>query len=728
MRNNRINKLVVSVSACAFLAVSVVGVALLSGCSKELSGEVTGNQKPIVRFVNIPPEGQKFSRNPQIFWFGSDNDGLIDSYRYHIATEAAVQAADLNDPLVYISSVDDTMWIELEIDPTDPDPQTSTAIELTADSASPVLTFVSQYVFLQAFDTEGMGSDIVFRKFKRNNNPPQTFVLGIAADDLPFVNSVVQGGVITGIKMRWLSVDEIDYPNPDDAPPFEYEWRLYGPYTDDEFADLQSRFYRMKYVTRDGRVFDTSDVIEICDTSLTGDSIVVSCNTFSAHPDSAGLPAAFGFFEDWFAVEDDEFQTSNTLNRIVESSTNGIDEWVLDEDVLLFNAYRNASFDTTVEMNFVFWVRSRDDAKVPDLVPAFKDIRVLDPKYERNVLVLDYTDRGSFSRVSSSKLDSAMAYWDRTINAWNPEASFDTTIDYLKMILDFPFGPPLRSLLQHKVIILYSDMGTESNFEHSNIFKAIEGGVNAWMTMRAPIFGGPQTPPNFGNPMGVGIPVCGDANKQTQNYCTYFGVVSTVYSGWFCTAIAGELPGPCLNQFRLEDFVGTFSMDQSRWPDLTIDSANLHQRYNWHILGPRDANFVHLYGWEPEIAALPEVNWSVRRTPGTEAMYLYKSLYGSDHPLGFIFTFEGSPVAHRFSNGVYRTVHFNFTPLGMEDANMQVVTNDVLDWLYDADLSAAPTRIRYPDAQYKVSLQSEREQYWQEFEERNTEIESPTAR
>ena len=84
IRNNyKISKILIIL----VLSSLMFAVLFLAGCTSTLDGDVYENKKPIVYFATIPPEGQDFSSNPVIYWYGTDNDGLIDYYRYHIATK-----------------------------------------------------------------------------------------------------------------------------------------------------------------------------------------------------------------------------------------------------------------------------------------------------------------------------------------------------------------------------------------------------------------------------------------------------------------------------------------------------------------------------------------------------------------------------------------------------------------------------------------------------------------
>ncbi len=273
----------------------------LSSCTDTLQGDVNANQKPIVNFVNIPPDGQRFSRNPVIYWYGTDTDGLIDYYRYHVATETQLNGMSpeeyiqtLSDEITVVCDtitgadtviVCDTIsdWVYIDVDPVASDPRTTITVPLIADTASPVLTYVPQWVFVQAFDMEGLGSDIVYRLFTRNDNPPQTNVI-VNPRDLPFVNAPQAGGIVTGIRITWSASDKIDYPQ--DPPPFEFEWRLYGPYTDEELQEIEDSYVTKVFETTDGFIYRIGDTLVRCDTTIVDTIPVESCDTILVDPGS----------------------------------------------------------------------------------------------------------------------------------------------------------------------------------------------------------------------------------------------------------------------------------------------------------------------------------------------------------------------------------------------------------------------------------------------------------
>ncbi len=709
--------------AAALAAALSLAIILVSGCTDRLAGELNANHKPVVYFVNIPPEGQSFSRNPVIHWVGTDDDGLIVFFDYHVAT---VQEVGGMDPIQYAteffsqdlivsmecdSVVTDTglveicdttfRWSRLYVDLRGPEPRTTNVVAMSADLSDPVRQFVDQYVFLRAFDEQGLSSDIVYRLFSRNDNPPNTVIYGFRATDTPFVNAVDTGGIITGVRVRWAGTDPIDYPS--DPPPFEFEWRLYGPYDDDQLATITEEYLIPVYLTNEGLIYrnvpgDDDTTFVRCDTA-TG-----LCDTLIVLETSA---TARGSVDTVFRVDDADFKNSPLGDdKLVYTS----EEWILATNITMWNVFKNFHSDTTLQMNYMFWVRSRDDAGVPDPVPAYQALPVINPRYERDIAVLDFN--GNLPAYPNNPIsdDVKKAYWYDAINTWGAASGYDIIFDTTRItegpmatmrsspdffwMPKFTAGVPIGELLKHKVLILYNDrIGAPGNDQLRSVYRAIDGGVNVWATMRCPVIGSSTEVPEF----DVFPPVV----NGERSYTRYFGVESVDYSAWFC-----HLPfltdSHCDDKGFYQDFIGAFSRKPGEWPELAIDTALLHSNYKWMAMRQNT--------WDPIHPALPEVNWAVRSF-GSEILYKYKSLYGQSHPLGFTFSFHGRPVAHRLETSLFRTVHFMFTPLAIETDSMQVVVNLVLDWLYDPSVGATINEVRYHDAPVRMSVSEARESY-----------------
>ncbi len=711
---NQINKVRIAAVLLALAAVVTASVVLTVGCTKRLDGEITANEKPIVYFVNIPPGPRvvcdtvgdtitcdttvtRFSRNPEIHWVGTDRDGLIAYFRYHVAT-----ASDLNglDPMDYISTVPNSAWIRLDVDPKGPDPMTSNIISMSADLTDPVLTYVDQYVFLQAYDEEGLGSDIIYRLFSRNDNPPTSFVLRLPDADTPFVNSINPGGIITGVKLRWRGEDPIDYPS--DPPPFEFDWRLYGPYSSEEMQIIRDSFMTLVYVTNDGDVKRIGDTVFRCDTFPVEGGFEEECDTIIVTDPMPASALVFGDTARYMRVDDPDFDGLE-YDRAQQRS----DGWVSNQADTLWNVFEGFHSDTTVEMRFVFWLRSRDDALVPALVPYFVEFPVINPRFERDIIILDFSKPLPGGLNDPIARDTVKAYWKTTIDAWAANTGraivFDTNtitegdLGNKGISADFFYmgflsqGAPIADLLKHKVMILYDDvLGKPLPGQWTTIYKSIDAGINVWVTGRTMIIAGSSAQ----GLTGAAPPF---------NYRRYFGVDSIGHTGWasYLPQLGGN-PPPGLYQ----DFIGTFSTKPGEWPDLAINEEYLHTRYEWDLSGMFPF-------WNEDCPSLPEVDWCVRSF-GTEILYKYKSCYGASHPLGGEHNLHGRPVAHRLATSLFKTVHFKFTPLSIDSVAMQVVVDSVLNWLYDPTLGGGNGQIsenRYPDAAVKVSLSEARRNY-----------------
>ncbi|NOY89080.1 MAG: hypothetical protein GXO93_06800, partial [FCB group bacterium] len=321
----------------------IFSIVVISGCTDTLKGQMNPNKKPIVSFVNIPPNNSDFSRNPQVYWIGSDIDGLIDYYRYYVTTASQVGS----DPLSFIQTVGDSAWTYIDVDPSASDPQTTNIIPLKANLDDPVNSYVPQYIFLQAFDNDGNASDVAYRILNRNDNPPDTRISYIDTTK-PFVNSVFSGGIITGVQINWKGSDRKDYEELGlIPPPFDFQWRLYGPYTQQEIQDIDSLFIKDVFVTEDARIFfigDTlirCDTLSVLDTNINGVDTTIfidSCDTIIFDATTKGTPF---YHEDKLFLVDDSSFVNSPYNKLVDTSSNGIDSWVQKTSDTIYNVYRN---------------------------------------------------------------------------------------------------------------------------------------------------------------------------------------------------------------------------------------------------------------------------------------------------------------------------------------------------------------------------------------------------
>ncbi|MFZ1684657.1 MAG: hypothetical protein WAU88_11080 [Candidatus Zixiibacteriota bacterium] len=689
----------------------LVSLLFTAGCSKRVTGSLKENQPPVAYFVNIPPDGSFSSRNPLVYWAGTDPDGRVTDFRYIVVTSAQLGSLTPAQKGAQLGALDQAGWVNiggvyLHVNDSLPNTQTSATVKMSADLSDPVNSYVSQYVFLQARDDRGAYSNVTYRLLKRNDNPPSTAIQFLNYDEssAPFINSVLSGGAISGIRFRLEGTDELDYPV--DPPPFEFQWKIFGPYTYDtvtglEYNQVLSMILDTVFVTTSAKLhhFGRGEYevfyCDSLDTAGGNDSVIkVPCETLFI--DTIQRDNQYGRIQAILDVDDSLWQQSS-LYRPVDSSLG----WSTAAYDTVFDAFHNYPSDSTIQRRFIMWARCRDDAQVADLTPAFGPCAVIEPKYERDVLILDFYQVSANSNYNGPIYgggsgyhvrDTAYNYWKKALSdpttGWRPGMVFDTT-DYYFMN---KHGDriSLASLLQHKVVILFSDDAYSSTYYGATggptdaslkILKAVDAGVNVWFTMRAGFGGVLATAPRFYRP-----------DVQFGNY---FGVDSVRFTGWLNFAAMGALSPTALSQ-RIEDFVGADSLVPG-WPSLQVDTAQLHRRYKW------TGGLFNRGRWIDSLGSQPEVGWVFRRNY-TQPLYLYKSRYGALHPLGVQYSYEGTPVAHRFGTSLYRTAFFSFTPLGIKDVQGQAVVDSVMNFLFDKYLTAPASVDRYPDAAVKLTV------------------------
>lgn len=310
----------------ALLAVMCV----LSGCGKlENKGPVPSNSPPVVSLANVPINDSEWLRNPEMHWYATDRDGYVTKYRYSVMREENV-----SDPEAYVDLSQKngyqgwtTLTVETGVS------STSGVIRLFAHEDPD--SFVSQYFFIEAEDNFGAQSNVEYRRLKRSNHPPETYV------------DMSQGPYITGscceefaynlgVPVQWHGEDTLDYPGR--QPDFEYKWCVYGPFTGEWDQE--------------------------------GDSIISI--------DTMGI--VWGDYVIYCSSSDD--------------STN---IWTMDQNEMLVDLFRDVpSVGETVWGLFIFEVSSRDDAFVLDPTPAMAGFMALQPECEKDLLFVDLNKYSTF--------------------------------------------------------------------------------------------------------------------------------------------------------------------------------------------------------------------------------------------------------------------------------------------------------------------------------------------
>ncbi len=682
---------------CALL----MGLYFFGGSCDEIKGPERKNQPPEVRFVNIPVEGAKVSSAITLYWQGTDVDGFIKYYRYCVVKKDTVDAytdsGSFPAPINYINSrpIDDFDWTVIEVTPSNPG--TSADINMSADPNDPVRNYLTSYVYLQAIDDQGALSKIdtttpdTYKYFQKNNHFPNT---KISVNDIrnPYVNvdtTISATAALQGVQISWYAVDSSDYLNP---PPFEYKWKLLGPYTDDEM-----NFINKKHT---GRVFQDlyGDYYFEDDNYPINDSTLVPLSSLSGPYGSWENILFLDTIRDTLApIVSTYLPLPTSMIRVADSSgANGESPWTYEMNKRFGNVFDQSPFstDTTSQYNYLFWCQARDDAEVPDKVPAFGWISIIDPKFEREVIILDMTHYYLTYQTFNWPLYPRKPFYDykypdnmqnsmikdvygKMINNWAGSDVFDATvledkyipkedgsiceISYSNGLASQDYYPvrniakshmshctgedeivSLRDILKHKIIILIKDdIGSQLNLsggpdDYPELLSMISG-LNAGMSCLSMVRSPYQA--FLWNPYP-------EWQTLSSVYSSYFGIVQMRYTGW-----TGGLQDSVYVGSRIEDFDGASPISEvSRsFPILPVDTFLLENRYLWcdvcDLFSPDGASecfqtptyFKAPFRCHPSeeiiAGAYPEVGY-VRKvgSDNVKALYVYESKYGKDAP------------------------------------------------------------------------------------------------
>jgi len=672
---------------------------ILGGCSKDIKGPPRVNIPPIVDFVNIPVEGAKFSTDTTIYWYGTDVDGFIKYFKLAVIESTTVGA----DPLAYLNRTpeDSVPWKVLDV--TLDNPATKQKVKMSADVRDPVRMYVASYVLLQAVDNLGAKSAPVSRMFRKNSHFPDTWIrinqdIKVTVRDqvaIPFVNAKSDAGVNEGIRAAFVALDKIDYPR--NAPPFDFHWKLYGPYDSLEMIEVQKSYVESIFLDVYGDIYHKGDSLETSikidttiDTTAVPPDTTIDTTHIKVLVDNLKSGNAYGVWNPYFY----DTLLPPELNRLVEESNNPLtgDHWISDKEVSIYDVFRNQNLppaaDTTRLAYFVIWCQSRDDSKVEDPVPAYTWVSAIEPKYEREVIILDATnygliDGGSFNwpkmpgiNWGKTVIDTINGLpdtsiftpqdWPTTvkdvygnlINSWKP-GSFDAehflppvkicldstcetyqTIEYTryKCTQDyFAIAPlvgvnelgvatiSLRDILKHKMILVIKDTPWgQIDFEQSLEGQYIRKAINSGMSAWSMVR----------NPFAGYFDWFQGVRGVPEFYGQAFGVgllSNTAWQGFvtYDNMRAGWDQYGENGQIRIEDFIGAQSLLPGQLPDISIDTALLEDRYVWYPVG----RFNFPFRWPSDgkmiTGAYPEVDFVVKWY-GAEALYSYVSKYGDE--------------------------------------------------------------------------------------------------
>jgi len=211
---------------------------------------------------------------------------------------------------------------------------------------------------------------------------------------------------------------------------------------------------------------------------------------------------------------------------IVDSSYDPLtdDIWVYDQNTHIYDVYRNETIDTTSQYYFLIWCQARDDSKVPDPVPAFNWVSVIEPRFERTAIIIDATSFPNKPYDNSTE-PIVKRVLGQMIDDWAGAGSFDFETFPEDILYSFPDGTrcriqykkyfasqdyypiskltkcdnygisavSLRDILKHKIVIVVKDNpGGELIMDNAIMLSVLDGlnaGMSAWSMVRSPFQG-----------------------------------------------------------------------------------------------------------------------------------------------------------------------------------------------------------------------------------------------
>ncbi|MEW5875670.1 MAG: hypothetical protein AB1752_10865 [Candidatus Zixiibacteriota bacterium] len=664
------------------LALTALIALLAIGCGRlGLEGDPIGNQPPELIFVNIPAGGTQFGANPTIYWFGTDPDGRIVRYDYAVVPESTVQryleehgcAAGPSDAERFIQCADDEAfgWISIFVDSTGDQLPTQERVRLyasfdTLDCDSQVITIptpdtvyldtvafncvsnvIPQYMFIRAIDDLGQSSEVKYRSYMRDNHWPDTRISDdfriASADSIRNAYYSLKELTVTyrGISFAYGGSDRGDYLR--DEPPMEFFWRIYGPFP--------------------------SRTRNLADTLLPDGSPREPVQS-SVGPDERSGP--------W---------TTDTIGSIYG----------------LWNKYDaiNGEVDTTRSGWFMLVVTGRDDAFVPDPTPAVVAFKAIDPKFERDVLLIA---DGSWiighwatptCRPLGAALDPSCSH--ETLKkvaqaaagavANNP-SGWDFNQDWVEFnragcgtpqrprCFADKFDPqkpnvpviPVEVFAKHKLTIYCEDdinesmIGTQLDITLANY---MDVGGKLWMISRIPFL--PST--------RIGIPL------EPQTYDLSVGAVGRINRTyfdmegfWFAGFQSGQkFPSPGVVMYSNDEFIGmnrAEGITSPLFPEyVPIDRAHVDSAY---------CQFLRGYLQPVTIIGAPGVPYAIRGSR-SRTVYQFDSWRPSQNNA------DGAVILMRFvgpdrDTPIYKSAWFGCPPHWMDEAKFLQVVEGMTDW------------------------------------------------
>jgi len=604
--------------AFMFASLLVVAVLVMISCSPPgFTGEPELNKAPKCYISNVPTEGTEYSQNPALYWFATDEDGFIKEYRYIVKTKDEIG----DDPLAYAEQAlidnDYDDWTVIITDELSPGKSaTSDTIQLFADADPDIYT--DQYFFVQAID---------------NHDEPSLFT------------DTATDGSITALAFRMYSRNN----NPPETHLTFNEEKTYF-----SLPDTTAQYHGVSIS------WSGSDSLDYKRTQP----------PFEYHWE------VFGPFDTYEEATDDP---SKFIYESFDTATQSV--WIDIEAATLFDLYRHEPMATTTRANyFLFKVRSRDDAFVPDPTPSTTVFYAVEPGFERDILIVDantYIGQYCVLKAAGTRAypdDANILKFQDYYKSLFEQAGYPADslywyfIDYIPTVKQ---APELDEILRYKFIIHIIDNNRPLTLRDANFYDKYSDYLD--LGGKLMLVGWNHFSVNT-----KGIHRFGPANFPYK----YFGVTAEYYTRWDLDNFNDIGPGKGNTP---EEFI---------WANSLV--TDLPQKLSTDLEGNmRDYYVVNAY-WDQDLlkndypfksGAEPWVNYYVKSI-SAEATYTSKSLY--DDYRDFERTYSSSSIdgkvcGVRMKTDVFRTAAYGFSLYCMPEEQAVEFIRTNLDWFFAED-------------------------------------------
>ena len=622
--------------------VAMFAMAAIWGCGEPgFDGPKPVNKAPECYLANIPTSGTQYSKNPVLYWFASDEDGYIKEYRYVVK-----KADEINDdPLTYITNTvqdeDYDDWSSIVIGENPSQSPTTDTIQFFADIDPEI--YVKQYFFVQAVDNHGAVSRLT--DTISENGQQKISILAYRMfyrnNHAPNTHLYFEDTIL------YYSLDTL-YESYDGIP---FSWEG-SDSLDYKRAQPKFEFHWQLYGP-----FDSID------------------DTSTSDP-------------------------SKLVRESYDSTTNSV--WVEQEGVTLYDLYDKAppSSETRTKW-FTFKVMSRDDAFVADPEPEITAFRVLEPKFEKDVLLIDNNTYfpGSMMILTArdikfyGKDDPRVLMFQERYSSIFEEAGYPVDDLYFHLNTDRPTDkrvPGVDTLVKYKLVIMVAD-----NCQTKN------DGNKHWTPLanymdiggKVMLIGWNNFNPNI-KPRGF----LSFASGAFENH--YFGINGEYMAGWgerdnmsapydewwwYITGITNEEMVQAVADERITGLPLVLSVDSNRLDDYFIAQNTWIAEAD--TVFENDTTVVRSWfeknNYPFKQNAEPWVNY-FEKDPSAEALYIANSLY--DNPRDFKFsgeTIDGKPIAVRKDGGLYKTAVFGFSLYCRPKAEAVELMRGMIEWFLE---------------------------------------------